>query len=711
MDTMSPAGGAGSFSFDDSLHSHLLNGHGRGRVQADDFGLPDRKDLLGLARSYLEIQSRLWPQLAGTAAVPEPTDAVLEAMADAFERRFRRQTIDRFQTTGLPKVWDALGIGYTRFSDEGSNHRSLDQQLLNVLTKAQREGVFVPWEYVCADAAVSGTIACRRGYTVAKMLLEQSDALGITWFIVDDLSRLSRNTIESLKTGELATDMGVRLVGASDGFDIANPQATLLLPISSSYHAAFIQDLRAKVRRGMDDAFLRGENIQPPGFGYRMVTVKDANGNDVYTRKDKDKLEKRAEIDPEAAAWIVRGAEMIAYEGKSPIEVARFFNENNVGGRKTWADENVRKLYRRERLVGIEVFRKSRQIRDRRTGKIRTEKIKPENWLRRESPHLRILTDELGDAVKRRLDRAASSFGRAATDETKRKRRADVYPRVLIRPVCGGCGEPMCLGRSAGKYQSFFCASALYGIHGCQNRGYKSARLIDEAVLKAVSATLFTEEFTAALTAEVNLLLEAAARRPQGSTKKLEQEIAKRERQIARITANLEGMEGDAAIKSVIRKVAEMQADLDQLREQLVEERRRNQRPPVTRVKEKEVLAELLRLRDLLQSDVGKAAPVLKGLVGDVVLEARPVEGKRSPEMVARFTIDAVPALAAIRRGSGAESDDPSVSVWEYLMRDGWIIPGRPGRATSARPEIVVSLDYDRRAAARQSRGPRGDAA
>ena len=260
----------------------------------------------------------------------------------------------------------------------------------------------------------------------------------------------------------------------------------------------------------------------------------------------------------------------------------------------------------------------------------------------------------------------------------------------------------MKIGRSAGRYQSFFCSAALYGIHGCQNRGYKSARLIDEAVLRAVSATLFTEEFTAALTAEVNALLEEAARRPQGSTKKLEQEIAKRERQINRITANLEGMEGDAAIKSVIRKIAEMQADLDQLREQLVEERRRNQRPPVTWVKEKDVLAELLRLRDLLQSDVGKAAPVLKELVGDVVLESRMVEGKRSPEISARFTIDAVPALAALRRGGGAESDDPPVSVWEYLMRDGWIIPGRPGRATPARPEITVPLEYDRRAAARQ---------
>lgn len=52
--------------------------------------------------------------------------------------------------------------------------------------------MFVPSEYVWTDAAVSGTIACRRGYTAAKMLLEQSDALGITWFIGDGRARRGR---------------------------------------------------------------------------------------------------------------------------------------------------------------------------------------------------------------------------------------------------------------------------------------------------------------------------------------------------------------------------------------------------------------------------------------------------------------------------------------------------------------------------------------
>ena len=34
------------------------------------FGLPGRTGLLDLARTYLETQARLWPELVGTAAVP-----------------------------------------------------------------------------------------------------------------------------------------------------------------------------------------------------------------------------------------------------------------------------------------------------------------------------------------------------------------------------------------------------------------------------------------------------------------------------------------------------------------------------------------------------------------------------------------------------------------------------------------------------------------
>jgi site-specific DNA recombinase len=552
-DADEPGAVSNDFSRDSSNSSS--RSQNRGRVRGDDFGLPARAGLIDLARTYLDAQARLWPELVGTAAVPVAMPATIEPMADDFERRFRQQHAEVFRPSGTPKVWTDLVIAYLRFSDEGSNPRSLDQQLNNVLNRAHRDGIFIPWQYVCADAAVSGTLSCRRGYAIAKMLVERRAETGAAWFVIDDLSRMSRNTIESLRLGELAADTGVRVIGASDGFDSAGQQSKIMLPMMSLFHEVFIDQLKSKVKRGMDDAFLRGESIQPPGVGYRMVPVTDADGNVVFTHKGT--VEKRAEIDPEAAEWIRRGAEMIANEGKSPIDVARLFNEQKVGGKPTWSDNRVRKLYARERLVGREVFRTTRQVLDRQTGKVRYEKLPEAQWLTRESPHLRILSDELATAVRGKLNLAAQSFGRKAKDFRKSVYRADLYAKVLIRPICGGCGTPMILGRSVGKYQSFVCHNAIHDIKGCKNRGYKSARIIDEAVLGVVAAELFSEGFIAAVAKDVNAILAAAAKRLVGSTKKLEQEVANRERQIARLTARLDKVADAGCLDAIFDKVAE----------------------------------------------------------------------------------------------------------------------------------------------------------
>jgi DNA invertase Pin-like site-specific DNA recombinase len=674
----------------------------RGRVRSADFGMPERPGLLDLARTYLETQARLWPDLVGTAAVPAADAATIAAMADDFERRFRQQSAEAFRPAGTPIAWIALAVAYLRFSDENSNPRSLDQQLLNVLNRARREGVFVPWCYVLADAAVSGTLACRTGYTLAKTIVERRDEFGVSWFLIDDLSRMSRNTIESLRLGELAAATGVRVVGASDGFDSSNPQSSLLLPVLGSMNEAFVTQLKAKVRRGMDDAFRRGDNIQPPGVGYRMVTVTTPDGSPMITHKGT--IEKQAEVDPDTAAWIVRGAELIARAGKSPIEVARLLNEQKVGGRQTWSDNMIRKLYSRERLVGREVFRTTRQEKSRTSGKVRYVKLPQDQWLVRESPHLRILPDELADAVRAKLNLAAQSFGGTAKDRTKKARRADLYPKVLIRPICGDCGTPMILGRSLGRYQSFCCFNALHGIHSCTNRGYKSARIIDEAVLSTVMATLFTDDFLADLTADVNKRLAWIARQPIPSTKKLEQEIANEDRQLKRLTDRLAKLD-DTHLDAVLSKAEEMGRQLAAKREQLRGLQRASRRPKVKSVKEKDVVAALTHLRDLLQGDVGVAAQVLKALVGDVILEARQIEGQAKPQMVARFTINTVPALAALERGKPTDRDVAPAPVWDSIHSS----PGDAPATAAVPAEAVVPLTYDRREAARKLRNTKSE--
>ena len=117
-------------------------------------------------------------------------------------------------------------------------------------------------------------------------------------------------------------------------------------------------------------------------------------------------------------------------------------------------------------------------------------------------------------------------------------------------------------------------------------------------------------------------------------------------------------------------------------------------------VREQDVVAALGKLRELLVGDVSVAAQVLKVLVGDVVLETRQVEGQAKPQMVARFTINTVPALAALERGRPMDHDDVPVPVWDSIHSSPTAEP-----ATAAGPaEAMVPLIYDRRAAARQPR-------
>jgi hypothetical protein len=141
-------------------------------------------------------------------------------------------------------------------------------------------------------------------------------------------------------------------------------------------------------------------------------------------------------------------------------------------------------------------------------------------------------------------------------------------------------------------------------------------------------------------------------------------------------------------------------------REQCTELQRAGRRPSVKSVKVKDVVAALTHLRDLLQGDVGVAAQVPKALVGDVVLETWQVEGQAKPQMVAWFTINAVPALAVLERNKPKDRDVALVSVWSSIHPSPTATPAR-----SAGPsEALVPLTSDRREAARKARHRRGTA-
>ena len=156
---------------DPEIGSNPSAGPGRRRRRRADRGLPADEALRDLARTYLQSQRALWPELVDSGLIPPTsTDAIAvwprDFASDSWVVR------SSFTTLSLANpMWDALAGSYLRYSDQNSNPRSLDQQLHLQLERAKQHAHFIPWEFVFADAAVTGTTADRNGYDLAKQAL------------------------------------------------------------------------------------------------------------------------------------------------------------------------------------------------------------------------------------------------------------------------------------------------------------------------------------------------------------------------------------------------------------------------------------------------------------------------------------------------------------------------------------------------------------
>ena len=340
------------------------------------------------------------------ASLPDCNDDNVRLLVEDLRCRFLGEpsvlTIDF--TTAL-----ILCVAYLRFSDPGSNPRSLDQQLRNILDRAKKEGHFIPWAYVFADSGVPGTVAQRRGYQQAKMVMEEASSQ-VRCLYIDEVGRMSRDVIETLMLFRVLEAKGRRLIGASDGTDSTIENSKLMLTINASMHEGFIVQLRKKVNRGMKDAFHRKQNIRKPSVAYKLIPKLGSDGMPIVNSKGK--VVKDKVINPTTVDEVLNGARRIVDELWSPGRLARYFNEHRVGGKTSWDRESIELMLKCTTHIGIEYEGMTRKVIDPETGKITHVKIPQENWQKREMPHLRIMDDDLFFRIQARLKECSVAFRR-----------------------------------------------------------------------------------------------------------------------------------------------------------------------------------------------------------------------------------------------------------------------------------------------------------
>ena len=382
---------------------------------------------------------------------------------------------------------------YARYSTDLQTASSIDDQMRVCRERIVREG----WTYLHTyhDRAMSGTSHLRPGY---QKLLEDARHGQFDIVVAEALDRLARDLEHVAHLYKQLSFCGIKLMTLSEGLI-----SELHVGLSGTMAALYVKQLAEKTHRGLRGRVEAGRSGGGNSYGYDVVRHHGADSE--------QELGIRA-INPEEASVVRRIFE--AYrQGAAPRAIARTLNREGVRGPSggPWGPSTINGNTRRgtgilnnELYVGRRVWNRLKYVKNPDTGK-RQSRLNPSSlWITKELPELRIVPQELWDAVKARQ---AKMTRLTRTDQEPEK--ADFWnhrrPRHLLSGLmkCGVCGASY---TKAGAHR--FACTGSRDRATCSNsltiRGDELERaILDGLKTRLMEPTLF-DEFAREFMAEVN---------------------------------------------------------------------------------------------------------------------------------------------------------------------------------------------------------------
>jgi len=567
-----------------------------------------------LAAVWLETQRKLWPLLAEGYLLQPASPEQISHMSGLFVTRFIEKRIDPFVVGNDVKSWQRLGTAYLRYSSTQQNPRSLDDQLTLQLHRAQANKVFIPWEYVFADAAVTGVVNNRTGYNLCKLLMQREGPGAVDVLYVDELSRASRDGVETLLLGTLVENLGKRIIGVSDGFDSSDESSRMKLHFFAMFNEQFVTQHRQRVMRGRDGARRRGGVVGRIALGLKAVPIIDGHGAPVKGRQHKC-LSTYA-IDEENRHIIELLAKRFVDERQSTYKICREFNTLRLAGRTSWQQGSLLKMLRNEIYAGILVYQRIKHVVDPISGKRTLVKRPRREWKVRRIPKCAIFSWKRWKQICARV----SEVQGAGKVRYERRSKNQVYPTRLFSGLlfCGACGSELKLYRSTPNAASYYCRHGRTGARGCTLARSKSTKLIEPALFSYLRREVLTECRILTLVEMVNAAIAEEASKPAIDTAPLKERSTDLKRKRDRLIAVIEeggcpvgGGIGEriSVLEGQIREVAKLESEAESARTQIP-----------SRVDFDIVKALLPRMREVLNQDVAIAMPAMRALFGKIWL-------------------------------------------------------------------------------------------
>lgn len=373
---------------------------------------------------------------------------------------------------------------YARYSSDQQSAASIDDQLRNCRGYCERMGW--PEPVVYQDAAISGARNDRPGY---QRLL--ADAGTFQVIVVDDLSRLSRDGVESQMALRRLAFQGVRVIAVSDGLDTARKDAKVSAGLRGLMNEVYLADLADKTHRGLTGKALAGASAGGLAYGYRVTDTGQR-----AIREDQ--------------AVIVRRIFADYLAGSSARDIAAALNAEGVpsGRGRQWSASAIHGDARRgigilanPIYVGRQVWNRSRWVKHPETGRrVRQERPRGD-WIVSDHPELAVIDAGTWAATERRLRGQSRATGTAGRP-----------PKHVLSGIlrCGECGGPMVI---IDRYQ--------YGCATAKQRGTCPGIRVGKVVAEtALLATVRNELLSEEVFAAYQRALRAAVKPDKGQTAK-----------------------------------------------------------------------------------------------------------------------------------------------------------------------------------------------
>lgn len=438
---------------------------------------------------------------------------------------------------------------YARFSSQLQNSRSIEDQIAICRDRCEREG----WHIVdvFTDYAISGAAGIGEGQRPGlAALLTRVEAGGIDQVLAEATDRISRHQGDSYEIRERLSFARCRLFTLSDG-EVTDISGTF----KGLMDAQFRKELGAKIKRGQRGTVKSGRIPAGIAFGYRVANRIDTSGRAIRGLR---------EIDPEQAD-IVRRIFREYAAGVPPRTIVQRLNAEGIPGPRgdRWRATTIRAdnsrgngLLQNALYIGRIVHNRTSKVVEPLSRKVRIRPNPQHDWITEDVPHLRILDDDLWNAVQTmRADLASQP---ALTYMRRPKRMLSGLG------TCGVCGAGWIIVSNG-----YWGCGGLREGNNCTNDRRISTKRYEERVLSGLRRQMLAPELVEIFVKEYHA---EAAR----NARSMANDRARTERQLRDARAKVERLviaisEGAGEFTEIRDALVQARADRDRAEATLAE--------------------------------------------------------------------------------------------------------------------------------------------